>query len=97
MKDVEYRTSSMFPGVLESFDEKEHILKVCSRMNIDLKKAKKAYSDPSTATQQEIKALQYANSILSNPQFKYRPFRKPDVNVSQRPISIEELLLTAEA
>jgi hypothetical protein len=95
--DVQYRTSLMFPGVLEAFDEKEHILKVCSRMNIDLKKAKKAYSNPSTATQQEIKALQYANSILSNPQFKYRPFRKVNENVSQKPITIEELLLTAEA
>ena len=92
-KTKKYPTSLMFPEVLEKEEELLHIKSLCTRFGLNLSKAYKAISNPSSATLEEKYALSNVMRILNDPQYKYRPFRK--ANVFQKPISIEELFLTA--
>lgn len=93
-KSKKYPTSLMFPNVLEKEEELLHIKSLCTRFSLNLRKAYKAVSNPSHATLEEKYALSNVMRILNDPQYKYRPFRKVNANVPQKPITIEELFLT---
>lgn len=90
-KTRKYPTSLMFPGVLEKEAQRQHINDVCARFGLSLWKAYNALSNPLEATEEEIFALNTATKILNDPRFKYRPFRKANQNIPQKPITIQDI------
>jgi hypothetical protein len=91
---VKFRTSKKFPNVLERYDEKLYIRKLCNKQgNLDLSAAERAYRNPQTATPDEHQQLIWINELINNPKWSYRPNRKQTQASIQKPITIEELFL----
>jgi hypothetical protein len=95
---IKYPTSLMFPEVLESREREIHFEKLLLTFKIssnDIISMVNALQNPNKCTENEAEKLKWFTGIITQPKYAFRPYRKPNPNIPQKPINLVEFLLNS--